>query len=437
MKIKTSDPASVLWQATAPPPPATPALEGEREADVCVVGGGFTGLSTALHLAEAGARVVVLEAEDPGFGASGRNHGQVVPMLSRYGPEETVARFGPEEGERFNRFTAEAAKLVFELIDRLGIDCDARPVGWLLPVDSPARDGTVRARAEAWARRGMPVRYLERDETEAMTGSRHWQGALHHAWGGNIQPLAFARGLAKAAIDAGAAVHARSPATALARSGGRWRIETPGGAVTADQAVLATNGYTGGLWPGLKRAVVPFRLFLAATAPQGGNVRRHILPGDVSVSDSRTLLWPFRWDREGRMVMGGDIVLPWRARGRAETVARRRLQAAFPELGDAEFEFVWDGKVAMTVDRLPRAMELGPGVWTALGYNGRGVALATAMGRLLAGRCLEGLKADDPVPAALRRPHPVPSNGLAVPIARAMLLRFRRQDAKAARSRPA
>ena len=435
--MKTSDPASVLWRATAPPAPPTPALDGACEADVCVVGGGFTGLSTALHLAEAGARVVVLEAEDPGFGASGRNHGQVVPMLSRYGPEETLARFGPEEGERFNHFVAGSAKLVFELIDRLGIECDARPVGWLLPVDSPARDGMVRARADAWAARGMPVRYLERDETEAMTGSRHWQGALHHAWGGNIQPLAFARGLAKAAIDAGAVVHARSPATALSRSAGRWRVETSGGAVTADQVVLATNGYTGALWPGLRRAVVPFRLFLAATAPQGGNVRRHILPGDMSVSDSRTLLWPFRWDREGRMVMGGDIVVPWRARGRAETVARRRLQAAFPELGDAAIEFVWEGKVAMTVDRLPRAMELGPGVWTALGYNGRGVALATAMGRLLAGRCLEGLKADDPVPAALRRPHPVPSNRLAAPIARAMLLRFRRQDAKAARSRPA
>ena len=358
-------------------------------------------------------------------------------MLSRYGPEETVARFGPEEGERFNRLVAEAAKLVFETIERLGIECDARPVGWLLPVDSPARDAMVRARAEAWAARGMPVRYLKRDETEAMTGSRYWQGALHHAWGGNIQPLAFARGLARAAIGAGAAVHARSPATALERTGGRWRVETPGGAVMAEQVVLATNGYTGGLWPGLRRAVVPFRIFLAATAPQGGNVRRQILPGDMSVSDSRNILWPFRWDREGRMVMGGDIVLPWRARGRAETVARRRLRAAFPELGEAAFEFVWDGKVAMTVDRLPRAMELGPGVWTALGYNGRGVALATAMGRLLAGRCLEGLKADDPVPAALRRPHPVPSNRLAVPVARAMLLRFRRQDAKAARSRPA
>ncbi len=435
--MKTSDPAAVLWRATAPAAAVTPALDGPCEADVCIIGGGFTGLSTALHLAEGGARAVLLEAGDPGFGASGRNHGQVVPMLSRYGPEDTVARFGYEAGERFNRFTAESAKLVFELIDRLGIECDARPVGWLLPVDSPARDGMVRARADAWAARGMPVRYLERAETEAMTGSRYWQGALYHAWGGNIQPLAYARGLAKAALDAGAMVHAHSPATALAQTGPRWHVKTPGGAVTADQVVLATNGYTGRLWPGLGRAIVPFRLFLAATAPQGGNVRRHILPGDMSVSDSRTLLWPFRWDREGRMVTGGDIVLPWRARGRAETVARRRLQAAFPELGDARFEFVWDGKVAMTLDRLPRAMELGRGVWTALGYNGRGVALATAMGRLLAGRCLEGLKADDPVPAALRQPHPVPFNRLAVPVARAMLLRYRQQDAKAARSRAA
>jgi len=377
----------------------------------------------------------VLEAEDPGFGASGRNHGQVVPMLSRYGPQDIADRYGPEQGERFNRFVAESARLVFELIERFGMDCDAQPVGWLLPVDSPAREDMVRARADAWAARDMPVRYLERAETEAMTGSSHWGGALYHAWGGNIQPLAYARGLAKAAIAAGAVIHGGSPATALARAGARWRVETPEGAVTADKVVLATNGYTGGLWPALQRTVVPFRLFLAATRPQGGNVRRKILPDGHSVSDSRTLLWAFRWDREGRMVMGGDILLPWAARGRTETVARRRLAAAFPELGAAEFEFVWDGKVAMTMDRLPRAMELGPGLWAALGYNGRGVALATAMGRLLAQRCRTGAGEDDPLPAALRRPHRLPAHRLAAPFARAMLLHYRRQDARAARTR--
>ncbi len=434
--MKTSDPQSSLWRATAPPAPATPSLREEIEADVCIVGGGFTGLSTALHLAEQGARAVVLEAEDPGFGASGRNHGQVVPVLSRYGPEETVARFGPEEGERFNHFVAGSAELVFDLIARHGIDCDAQPVGWLLPVDSPAREGMVRARAEAWAARGQPVRYLEAAETEALTGSRHWSGALFHGHGGNIQPLAYARGLAAAAIAAGAAVHGASKAVALSRQAdGRWRITTPEGAVTAGQVALATNAYTDDLWPGLKQTVVPFRIFLAATAPQGGNVRRHILPGGHSVSDSRTILWAFRWDREGRMVMGGDILVPWGGRDRAAAVARRRLKTAFPELGEAALEFVWDGKVAMTMDRLPRALELAPGLWAALGYNGRGVALATAMGRLLAGRCLRGVAEDDPLPAALRAPRRVPAHRFALPAARAMLLRYRRQDARAARSR--
>ena len=432
--MRTSDPLSALWRATAPEAPATPPLRGARRVDLCVVGAGFTGLSTALHAAEAGASVAVLESHDPGFGASGRNHGQVVPVLSRYGPDEIVGRFGPEEGERFNRFIAESGKLVFDLIRRHGIECDAQANGWLLPVDSPAREGMVRARAEAWAKRDFPVRYMGRDETEAITGSGHWPGALRHDWGGNLQPLGYARGLARTAIGLGAAIYGESPAVAIDREQGLWRVRSPEGEVRADRVVLATNAYTDDLWPGLKRNIVPFRIFLAATVPQGDNVRGIVLPERNSVSDSRTILWAFRWDGEGRMVMGGDIVLPYGGRRRAVAAARRRLAIAFPQLADAEFEFVWDGKVAMTTDRLPRLFELAPGLLAGMGYNGRGIALATAVGRRLAAMSM-GEGGEDPLPADLRRQRPVPLHRLAVPFARAALLHYRSKDAKAARSR--
>ena len=433
--MKTSEHQSSLWWKTAGPDAGTPPLSGSTSADVCVIGGGYTGISTALHLAEGNVKTVVLEAQHTGFGASGRNHGQVVPMLSRYGPGDIARQFGQDEGELFNRFVGNSARLVFELIERHGIDCDAQPVGWLLPVDSPARERTVRQRAEEWASRGMPVSYLDAADTESLTGSRYWKSALRHDWGGNIQPLSYVRGLAHAAIRAGAVIHGRSPATGLVRSGNRWTVTTPRGEVAADSVVIATNGYTGRLWPGLKTSIVPFRLFLAATAPQGDNIRRAVLPEGHSLSDSRNILWPFRWDRDGRMVTGGDILLPWNGRQRAAVVAGRRLRTAFPELGDARFEHVWDGKVAMTMDRLPRTVELGPGLWTALGYNGRGIALATAMGRVLAQRCMSGIGPDDPIPRPLRSLRPVPFHPAAVPAARAMLLRFRWADARARATR--
>ena len=433
--MDTSLPESSLWWKTAIPAQDATRLNGDVTADVCIVGGGFTGLSAALHLAEQNARVTLLEAKHAGFGASGRNHGQVVPMLSRYGPDDVVRQFGEEQGERFNTFVAESARLVFDLIDRHNIECDAQPIGWLLPVDSPARERMVAGRADAWARRGMPVQYLDANETESLTGSRYWKGALRHDWGGNIQPLSYARGLAQAAIRAGAQIHEHAPATSLRRVDGRWQVATASGSVTAESVVLATNAYTGNLWPGLKQSVVPFRLFLAATTPQGDNVRRHILPEGHSLSDSRTILWAFRWDRDGRMVLGGDILLPWAGRERTVTVARHRLRAAFPELGETDFDHVWDGKVAMTMDRLPRAVELAPGLWSALGYNGRGIALATAMGHLMAQRCLGGIRTDDPVPSALRELRPVPAHPVAVPAARAMLLRYRWLDARARATR--
>ena len=377
----------------------------------------------------------MLEAEAPGFGASGRNHGQVVPALSRYGPDEIVSMFGADEGERFNRFVASSGQLVFDLIARQGIDCDAKPVGWLLPVDSPARENSIRARADAWARRGVPVRFMEQAETRALTGSDYWNGALFHPWGGNIQPLAFARGLAAAGIAAGAAIHGGSCAGSIERAGRRWRIGTPDGSVVAEKVIIATNGYTDDLWPDLKRTIVPFRLFLGATVPQGDNVRKSILPEGHSISDSRTILWSFRWDRDGRMVMGGDTVLPYRGRRRVAQSGQARLKLAFPEIADAAFEFVWDGKVAMTMDRLPRLFELGPGLWSAMGYNGRGIALAIAMGKHLASTCLNSVEVEGPLPAALQQTRFVPAHRLAVPLARAMLLHYRWKDARAARSR--
>jgi glycine/D-amino acid oxidase-like deaminating enzyme len=433
VSVQTSDPRSSLWYWTAPAAPETPPLEESGRYDVAVIGGGYTGLSAALHLAAGGARVVLLEARDPGFGASGRNHGQVVPVLGRYGPEELVARLGPELGERMNAWIAASADLVFELIRRHGIDCDGLQTGWLMPVDSPARHDMVKGRYEAWARRGAAVKWLDKRATDEITGSPAYYGALLHDKGGNIQPLSYARGLARAALAAGAVLHGQSPATALRREGERWRIETPRASVEAEAVILATNAYSESLWPGVKETVVPFRLFLAATAPLGENVARSILPGRQSISDSRTVLWPFRFDRENRLVTGSDHLLPFASRAQAARIMAKKFRRTFPQIGDFEVQYVWEGKVAMTMDRLPRYLEPAPGLFAGLGYSGRGIALATAMGKLLAERALARTETALPLPQG--RSGEIPLHGLVVPFGRLMLLPYKLRDWRAGRSR--
>jgi glycine/D-amino acid oxidase-like deaminating enzyme len=424
--MKTSDPQSVLWSTTAAPAPETPPLHGDRRAAVCVIGGGFTGLSAALHLAEAGVETILLEAEHPGFGASGRNHGQVVPGYSKHAPDEIVARFGTERGEALNQWVQDSANLVFDLIHKHNIDCDALQNGWLMPAHNEERLAVVRTKYEQWARRGAPVDFLDRAETEAITGSPHYIGTWLHRRGGNIQPLSYARGLARAAQKAGAAIHAATPALSLDRAGTDWRVRTPGGTVTADKVIMATNAYGGDLWPALAKSVVPVRLFQTATTPLGDNIAHSILPDGHSISDARRVLWSFRKDVQGRIVAGGAPLFTVNVRQSLRKMIADYIRTAFPQVDEVKLDFIWDGKVAVTTDRLPRLHELTEGVYAGLGYSGRGIAMATGMGKVLAARATGTPMAALPVPASPVRP--LPMHALSIPIARMNVAWLRWQD---------
>src|SRR4051794_37373718 len=235
-----------LWAATAPPAPPTPRLHGSATADVCIVGGGYAGLSTALHLAERGVKAVVLEAHEPGWGGSGRNGGQVIPGL-KYDPDELVTKI-PERGEELVAFAGSTADAVFDLIDKHGMDVPRARHGWIQGAHTPESVETVRKRAEQWARRGVDAEFLDRSATGRHLGTPQYEASWIDRRGGAVQPLAYARGLARAALKAGAAVHGQSRVAKLSRDGGRWTARTDAGAtVTADRVVVCTNGYTGGL----------------------------------------------------------------------------------------------------------------------------------------------------------------------------------------------
>ncbi|QOU02827.1 FAD-binding oxidoreductase [Pseudomonas fluorescens] len=375
-----------LWSATAPSVMPTPALSESVKVDVAIVGAGYTGLSTALHLAERGVSVCVLEANEPGWGASGRNGGQVNPTL-KYDPEQLVRMLGPERAEPLISTVSNSADLVFNLIEKHGIDCAPVRKGWMQVSYSKKGVAGLHARADQWASRGVPVQRLNAAAVAARMGSEAFAGGWLDGRAGALQPLAYARGLVGAASAAGVRIHGHSAVTALQRQGAGWHLQTAGGAqVSADQVVLATNGYSGNLWPGMAQSILAANSFIVATKPLSGPAAESILPGQETVSTAQRLLLYFRKDSHGRLLMGGRGLFNNPSSPADFAHLERSLALLFPQLGPLEFEYRWAGRIAITRDFMPHVHEPAPGLTLALGCNGRGIALCTSLGQQLAGR---------------------------------------------------
>lgn len=396
-----------LWSALSPPAPSTVALAGERRADVAVIGAGILGLSLTLHLARRGIDVVLLEADEPGFGASGRNTGFVVPSFpAGRGPEDIVRLFGAARGERLIRFAGASAAKLFALATDEAIECDAEPNGWLQP--SPSADGLAKLeeRARQWQAFGQPVRILGRAETEQLTGSRSYAGALIDDSGGQINPLAYVRGLAAAALKAGATIHASSRVTAAARQQRGWRIDTAGGHILADQVFATTNALVGSLLPDVRRSIIPARPYQVATQPLDPGTRERILPKRQPVADIHRHTFAYRWSADNRLVTGGLAVL--NTAGAVDRMAQyflRRLHQYLPDLPALEAAYAWTGIVATTREFLPEVWSIGPGFHAPIACNGRGVAMTTSMGAALAEFAATGNADVLPVEVTPPRPH--------------------------------
>ncbi|ABI91125.1 FAD-binding oxidoreductase [Burkholderia ambifaria] len=373
-----------LWAATAEPAVVTPRLDSSTVVDVTIVGAGYTGLSTALHLAEQGLRVCVIDANEPGWGASGRNGGQVIPGL-KYDPDELIRRYGPHDGNALVQMAGGAADTVFDLVARHGIRCDATRAGWIQPTHSHKLLKTLYARAGQWEARGAPVELLDRAQVSKRLGTDAFVGGWVDRRAGSVQPLSYARGLARAAQAAGAEIHGGTRAAGVERGANGWRIRTAHGPVIeSKQVLLATNGYTDGLWPRLAQSVIAANSFIVATKPLADDVGATILAGGEVTSDSRRLLLYFRKDADGRLLMGGRG--PFRdPRSAGDWVhLERAAQLMFPHIKDIEFEFRWAGRIAITRNFLPHVHVPAEGMTIALGYNGRGIAMATTLGKHLA-----------------------------------------------------
>lgn len=303
------------------PTRAFPALRGGASAPVAVIGAGFTGLSTALHLRERGIGVVVLEAHQPCWGASGRNGGQVNAGF-KHDPDEVEDIYGAKRGRHLVALSANALAEVFDLIERLGIACDARRSGTIRAVTSMADAGAMRSAAEQWQRRGAPVEFLDAARLTGFIGTSRYVAGTIDRRGGQLDPAAYAAGLADAVARAGAAIHGDSPVTGLKRTGDGWELTTSVGIVAAERVVVATNGYSGPLLPAMRDSVAPVYSAVTATMPLPPKLLRSILPGCEVVYESSYGVYYFRIDSAGRLLMGGLSPLRDTARPADSAISR-------------------------------------------------------------------------------------------------------------------
>jgi glycine/D-amino acid oxidase-like deaminating enzyme len=406
-----SDPESHgLWEHSASPAPATSFLDGDISADVLVVGAGFTGTSAALHLAEAGAKVAVLEAEFIGFGGAGRNVGLVNAGMWMM-PDAVEQGLGPVFGPRLLKLLGEAPSQVFELVEKHDIHCDLTRTGNLHCAVGNAGLREIRQRARQWLARGASVRLLDAEETARKVGTTAYPGSLLDNRTGTLQPLSYVRGLAHAAMRAGAKIFTQSPAVEARDDGGSWTVGTDRGRVRANWIVVATEAYTHSVWPEIRAELVHLPYFNVATKPLGDPLSRTILPDRQGVGDTKKVLSSFRTDRAQRLIFGGVGSVSGRGGAIQVAWARRAIHRIFPQLQDVDFDYQWGGSIGLTVDNLPRFHAPGRNVLSIAGYNGRGIAAGTVFGRLLARRILGQLD-DSDFPLPLTESRPVPFRSL-------------------------
>ncbi|MEJ8571112.1 FAD-binding oxidoreductase [Microbaculum marinum] len=376
-------PADSWYTATAHTLDPFPPLDGDIRADVAVVGGGFTGLSAALHLAERGVDVVLLEANRVGWGASGRNGGQV-HSGQRRDVEWLEAHLGVTRAKELWSLAEESKQLLRDLVERHGIDCDLRH-GIFSVAHKPRYVADEKKYVEKLRRDYgyQEIEWIERDALADALGTDVYFGGMRDGGAGHLHPLNYALGIARAAAAAGARIHEGTEVTALEGSDTRVLV-TPRGRVSADTVILAGNGYLDGIEPDTETRVMPMNNYILTTEPIGAGVAGGILKGGEAASDSRFVIYYWRPTPDGRLLFGGGETYSRKLPSDVRAFVRRHMLNIYPDLGDVRIDHAWGGTLAVTVNRLPYIRKLRTGVYVGAGFSGQGVTIAPLAGKVLA-----------------------------------------------------
>lgn len=372
---------SSWYAATATPLPPFPELEGEARADLCVIGGGFTGLSAALHAAQQGLQVVLLDAQRIGFGASGRNGGQLGSGQRPY-QDDLESWLGQEDATKLWQLAEDAKDLVRNLVEKHDIDCDLKPgVAWTGCSASDMRHLHDYA-GHLSSRYGYDkIDVLSPEAAHAICPSPAYHGGILDHGAGHLHPLNFALGLARAAVAAGVTIHEGTEALSLA-PGQPAVVTTPKGRVTADYVILAGNGYLTGLHREPARRVLPINNFIAVTEPLEDP--DSVLTQDIAVADSKFVVNYFRLTPDKRLLFGGGESYGYRFPDDIAAKVRKPMTQIYPHLKDVRIDYAWGGTLGITMKRAPHVARLAPNVLSAGGYSGHGVGTATHAGELMA-----------------------------------------------------
>lgn len=371
------------YAASANRMPEHPVLEGEHSADVCIVGAGLTGTSCALELAERGYRVIVLEANRVGWGASGRSGGQMIAGYS-CGEHTLEKLIGAEDARKLWDVSLEAIDLIRERVRRYGIDCDLAP-GHLHAALKPRQIRALEGWREALARR-YGYRSLEswgRDRIRSSLATERYIGGLYDANGGHLHPLNYTLGLAAAAGKAGAVFHEDSRAVSIDQQPSPV-VRTGRGSVKCSHVVLGGNAYLGGLCAPIAARIMPVGTYIGATERLGEERATSLIPGNIAVADVNFVLDYFRLSGDHRLLFGGRVSYSTVVPPNLSVAMKRRMLKVFPQLRDAGIEYAWGGYVAITRNRAPDFGRLGPNVYYAQGFSGQGIAMTGMIGRLMA-----------------------------------------------------
>ncbi len=370
------------YAASVDPLPRQPPLEGRLTCDVCILGAGYTGLSAALELAEAGYRVVVLEAQRIGWGASGRNGGQAIVGFG-CGEEKLEHLVGLDQARRLFDLSREGLDWLHARLARHGIQAHWRPGHATVPL-KPRQQRDVQAMVERFQTHyAHPVEWWDRKRLRASLASDRYLGALYDAISGHLHPLAYALGLGRAALAAGVQIFEGTPVTHLVR-GAKPVFRTAQGEVNCEFAVLAGNALLQGIAPELEARIMPVGTYIAATAPLGEDGARALIGNDMAVADTAWALDYYRLSHDHRLLFGGRASYSGRAPRDLQAIMRRRIVAVFPQLRDTSLDYTWGGVVDISLNRAPHWGRLAPNLYFAQGFSGHGVVATGLAGKLIA-----------------------------------------------------
>jgi len=387
-----------LWADSATDNPVSTSLQESLQADVLVVGGGFSGLSSALHLAEQGVSVVLLEARDVGYGGSGRSAGLVNAGVWKT-PEYVVKQLGREAGDRFNQALFDSPSLVFDLVQRYQIECNADQTGTVNMAHKASAMNYLEHRCEQMINLGASTRMIDANEAQSVSGSPvYCHGGILDPKAGTIQPLSFTRGLAGAAIKKGAKLYQQSALLELSRSGNRWLAQTSAGQVLADQVIMATNAYADESSEAVRASILPVYLFQCATGVLPDSIAESVIPQRQGLWDTRTLLTSSRIDAEGRLVMSSVGSLHGVSKTPRQNWMMRLRDRLYPQTRGIPWSYHWSGQIGVTSSKLLRIQLLAPGVFAPAGFNGRGIGPGTVIGKHLAETLVSGNRDSFPFP---------------------------------------